>query len=365
MASTGLDFVNQFTLNNEGITDLRKLLFLERIIGGSVTQTCDFMNGVRQGERIGGVGELDPVGLPSNGCSPQWKNTNLVTQEKQWDLGAYEVAEQICYDDFKDTIVRYAMNKGTDIADLTTTDYFDAILDPVMREALDKMIWRLVWFGDKDADNVDDGGVITDGVNPALFRINDGLFKRLYAIIAANSLQRVTIAANTATTYEDQISAIRAAGIATGIFDKILFNAPIKLRQRADKVLLVTQSLADALTIDVKRNNGSDLQWTAVLDGLGNEVSLMTTTKYNGQTIIALPIWDEMIQSFEDDGTKWNNPHRAVFASKTTLKAGTESFDMIADLQIFFVQKDQMNHMLVKDKVGTLVWEDNLTMFAY
>jgi hypothetical protein len=133
----------------------------------------------------------------------------------------------------------------------------------------------------------------------------------------------------------------------------------MKLRQKSDKILLVTQTLADALAIDIKTNNkGSNLQWESLFDGF------VSATQYNGQTILALPIWDEMIQSFENTGTKWNKPHRAVFASKETLKGGVESNNMLADLQIFFSQKDQKNYLLAKDKAGTLTWEDELIMFA-
>ena len=359
MASTGLNYMNEFTVSNQGIMDLRELLFLEVLQHGSVAETVDFMTGVKHGSRLGGVGELDPVGLPGNGCNPNWQKSNLKTQEKVWELGAYEVAEELCYADFEDTIVQWALKTGTDRADLTGTDYIDAILDPVMRIALEKMIWRMVWLGDKDADNVDNGGSITDGVNADLFKINDGLFKRLYEIVASRPLQRVTIAANTQATYATQISAIRAANVATGIFDNLIYNAPMRLRQRTDKVLMVTQTLADALAIDIKRTTGSDLQWRSIFAGL------VSATEYNGQTILALPIWDEMIQSFEDTGTNWNNPHRAVFASKNDLKAGTESSDMIAFLKFWFSDDDQVNRMLVKDKVGTLTWEDDLIMFAY
>ena len=365
MASTGQSFIDQFTVNNQGIKDLRELLFLSRLKYGVINETMDLMTGVVNGSRLGGVGEMEPVGTPSNGCNPQWKASNIDTIEKVWELGAYEVPEQICYADLENTIVQWSKRTGTDIADLTGTDYIDVIVEPLLSQALEKMLWRLLWFGDKNALNIDDTGNITDGVNVDLFKVCDGMFKRLFAITAANTAQRVNIAANTAATYASQITQIRADGVATGIFESLLFNAPVKLRQKSDKILLVTQTLADALTIDIKKNRGSDLQWTAVLDGLGNPSTLMTTTVFNGQTIIALPIWDEMIQMFENTGTAWINPHRAVFASKSVLKGGVEGTSEMADLQIWFNRDLQLNRMLVKDKLGTLTWEDNLVMFAY
>ncbi|MDR2087113.1 MAG: hypothetical protein LBP72_08050 [Dysgonamonadaceae bacterium] len=366
MPSTGKEFFDQFAVSNQGITDLRELLFLSVLQFGSINETMDVLTGVVPGSRLGGVGELEPVGRPSNGCAPDWKSSKIGTLEKTWNLGAYEIAESICYADLEQTMVQFAMRTGTDRADLTGTDYIDAIVEPRLRLAMEKMIWRLFWFGDTAAanvnivDGVNTGGNITSGVDPTLFTVTDGLFKRLLAITAANAEQRVVISANAQATKAAQLDALKATGVATSIFDRLVYDAPMKLRQKSDKILLVTQTLADALAIDVKANNkGSDLQWESLFDGF------ITATKYNGQTILALPIWDEMIRAFEDTGTKWNKPHRAVLASKNTLKGGVNSSNMIADLQIFFSQKDQTNYLLAKDKVGTLTWEDELVMFAY
>jgi hypothetical protein len=359
MASTGKQFFDQFTVNNQGITDLKELLFLSILQYGSINETMDILTGVRQGAHLGGVGELEPVGRPSSGCDPQWKTSKIATQEKIWELGAYEIAESICYADLEETMIQFSLRTGTERADLTGTEYIDAIVEPVLAQAMEKMIWRLFWFGDKAAKNITGGGIITDGVDPTLFTTTDGLFKRLSAIVTAKPLQRAVIDANTQTTYAAQKEAIRASGVATGILDKLIYNAPMKLRQKSDKILLVTQTLADALAMDVKANNkGSNLQWESLFDGF------VSATQYNGQTILALPIWDEMIQTFENTGTAWNKPHRAVYASKNTLKGGVESNNMLADLQIFFDQKEQKNYLLAKDKAGTLTWEDELIMYA-
>ena len=72
-----------------------------------------------------------------------------------------------------------------------------------------------------------------------------------------------------------------------------------------------------------------------------------------------------MIRSFEDNGTTWNKPHRAVYAPKSSLKLGVNSDDMIAFLKVWFSDDDQENKMLVRDKVGTMTWEDDLITFAY
>ena len=364
MASTGYLDMNNFAINNHGITDLRKLLFLTVIDpegeDNSLKDVLEINTGIEDGERVGGVGEFAPVGLPSSGCNPDWKGTKLATAEKQWKLGEYEIAEEICFADLEKTIVQYAMRRGTDIADLTGTDYIDAIVEPRMVLAMNKMLWRLAWFGDITADDVTGGGFITDGINLNLFHVCDGLFKRIFDIVSANPLQGISIAANSAATKIDQIAGIRASGVATSLMDKLIYDSNPKLLQHSDRVLLVTKSIADALAMDIKANNkGSDLQWQSLFNGFAS------ATVYNQQQIISLPIWDEMIRMFEDDGTVWNLPHRAIYAPKSSLKLGINSNDMLSYLDIFFDKKSQTNNIIARDKVGTMTWEDDLIMAAY
>lgn len=359
MASTGLNDFNQFTPDNGAIRDLRELLFLAILQSEALERTLTVQPGALHGHKIGGVGEMGPVGTRQPGCKPTFNSTEIATQEKAWELGQFTVAEEICYADLRETLIRYAMKAKTSIADLTGTDFIDIIVEPTLSAALDKMLWRLFWFGDTAASNADDGGIITDGVNPELFHVCDGFFKRLLAITTANPLQRVTIAANSATTRANQIAQIRAEGAAMKIFEDLIYNADMRLRQATDKVILCTQSMADALAIDVKRITGSDLQWESLFGGL------VSATRWNGEEILALPRWDEMIAAFESNGTALNKPHRALFASRGTLWGGVASNDLLAELQIWFSQDDQVNRMLAKDEIGTIIWEDNLIQYAY
>jgi len=359
MSSTGQIEFTSLTPDNGAVMDLKELLFLTVLQSEAFEKTINLFPGAIHGHKLGGVGKMGPVGTKQPNCQPTWNSTNIKTQEKEWDLGEWTVAEQICYKDLEETLVRYAMRSKTDIADLTGTDFMDIIVEPKLTEAMIDMVWRLYWFGDKSAANVQDGGIITNGIDTELFKVCDGFFKRLFAITAANPKQRIEIAANTAASYQLQRDGIRAAGIATGIMDDLVYNSDIRIRQAKDKAVLCTQSFADALAIDVKRTTGSDLQWESLFDGL------VSATKFNGQDIIALPKWDEMIAAYEDNGTTLNLPHRVLYAPKSNLLAGIASNNLIALLKTWFSEDDQVNRMLAKDKVGTLIWEDELIQFAY
>lgn len=359
MASTGQLEITNLTPDNGAVMDLRELLFLTVLQSEAFERTVNLFPGAIHGKIIGGVGKMGLVGELMPNCKPTWNATKIPTQEKKWDLGEWTVAEEICYKDFVETLVRYAMRKKTSVADLTGTDFLDIIVEPKLTEAITEMLWRLYWFGNTTASNVADGGSITAGVDPKYFKVCDGFFKRLFAITAANEKQRVVIDANTAASYQAQRDGIRAAGVATGIFDKLIYDADIRIRQATDKGVLCTQSYADALAIDVKRTTGSDLQWESLFGGL------VSASKFNGHDILALPKWDEMITAFEDNGTTLNKPHRVLYAPKSNLLAGVASDNLIAELKTWFSDDDQVNRMLARDEIGTIIWEDDLIQFAY
>lgn len=359
MASTGQLNIQDLTPDNGAITDLRELLFLSVMQSPALESTFTVYPGAEQGKNVSLVGKMGMVGEYQPNCEPAWNATSIDFTEKKWDLGEWTISEQICYKDLMNTLVRHAMRTKTSVADLTGTDYIDIVVEPKLREAMSDMLWRLSWFGDKDADNVSNGGILTNGLDNKYFTISDGFFKRLFAITAANADQKISIAANTAATYQAQRDGIRQEGVAIGIMDKLVYDADIRIRQAADRVVLCTQSFADALAIDAKRTTGSDLQWESLFDGL------VSATRFNGEEILAINKWDTMIKAFEDNGTTLNKPHRALYTSKSNLLAGVRSNNLIEELQIWFSQDHQVNRLLARDEMGTMILDEEMIRFAY
>lgn len=365
-ASTAYNDVKDLTPSNQGIENLRELIMLTVLKIGALSETMNIVYGARNGKIVGGIGEFGLVGEAAKMCNPEWNNTNLAPQEKKWELGPFMIKESICADDFVATVAQFAMKTGTDKADMSSDDLVTYIIEPRLLYAIEKGLWRVYWMGDTDAENVDIeegenvGGDITAGIDVKFFNMTDGLFKRLYAIAPTGSAQRVAISANAQATKALQLSSIFTEGLMTTVMDNIIYKADMKLRQKEDRIVLMTQSAADALAWDIKKSNkGSDLQWESLFDGL------VWATKYNGETIYALPIWDEMIRSFNDLGATYLDPHRVVYASKETLMGGIESTELLNTLKIWFSQDTQTVKILARDEVGTMVWEDNLVMFGY
>lgn len=349
---------NQFTVDNGAITDLRELLFLTVYDDPDIDLTIKNETGVTNGKKLGYIDSMGDVGEARSGCDPQYSKVNVTGIQKEWELGDWEIAKEICYDELENTIAEDSLNTGTDRAYLQDTPYWDQVLMPLLEKAMKEMFWRIVWFGDKDAKNIADGGILKAGINPKLFNMCDGLWKRLQAIIAANPNQHTEIAANAATTYLDQKNGILVPGTAIKIFDTLLADADSRIFDKPGSAIFCTNSMFKALRTDlVERYGKTTMPFENVATGI-------TLSEYDGRTIIALDIWDRLIKKFEDTGTALNCPHRAIVCSPDNLFVGTNDKDKIASLSVHFNDKDRNNYIYAASKIGTLVGEDELVQVA-
>lgn len=346
----------KLTLNNENLGSIRdavqETLFNDEQFNRYVT-----IAKVKNGDPIALIGDLEMVGKKGSGCDPTYDEKGIANSMKRWVLGDWQIPIKICYDSLKGTIAEYSLKTGTEIGDLTDTDVM-AIYTAALTRAIQQMIWRFGWFGDTAAQNVSDGGKITNGVSTDMFTTCDGLFKRIFAICAGNTAQRTTIAANAKTTAAEQKSAMLAKGAATDLIDQLLMDADSRILDDGSAVLMMTRSLADALTYDIKKTYQQIMPWEKVFDGFD-------VANYNGVTIARISIWDRLIAANEKGTTTVNLPYRAVFANPKQLLVGTPQDSLISDLDIWFSKKERRNYIYSTGKIGTAVLEEKLVHAAY
>ena len=355
-----IDFA-KFTPDNGEINKLSELLFLADYEPDSLGAMFNVLPGQVNGKKVGFVGSFGLVGKAAQGCDPTYNDSILTANEQTWDIRPWDVAESLCFEDLEGTIFQVALRKGTRVADLTNTDYMDYIINPKIEMAIRQMKMRLAWFGDTAAESVADGGVIADAGNVPYFTVTDGFWKRLYLLVTANAQRRTTIAANAQTTFAAQDSGIKAAGVATGILNSLIMDAPIELRQAADQRIYITLSLADALKYDLQQNNkGSELQWESLFDGIQR-------TTYQGIELIVDPYMDKVIKGYEGvtGGKAWNKPYRAIYTTKSNMLIGVPGTSDVEDVEVFFDQKDRKNYIYVRDAMGTMIADPNLVQVAY
>ena len=359
-------FFNNIEVSEKDIRDLRELIPM------SIFQDEDFnkfvtLRKVQNGDPVGLIGDLDAVGIAGAGCDPTYAETGIANAQKRWELGDWEIPLKICYEDLQGTIAEWSLKTGTPVADLTGTDFMTYILRPALERAMRQMIWRFGWFGDTEAQNITDGGSLTDGTDPDLFKTCDGFWKQLFAIGTANDAQLTAIAANTAKetvggtqviTTAAQKAAILTQGAATDIFDAIIMDADSRITASSDSIILCTKALADALTYDVKKVHHQIMPWEAVFEGV-------KVSEYGGYKIAAISIWDRILQTYENTGPAVNMPYRAVFVNPKNLQVGTNASDLISELDVWFDHKERRNYIYATGKIGTMILEDEMVHLAY
>ena len=356
MASTGLDF-SQITPDNGAVRDINRLIFKDVLSAERIGALLNIFPRVYNGDKLALIGEFGLVGTENTGCNPEWGNDAIATEEKTWDIAAWQIAEKLCWADVENTLVKYTLNTGTDIADMTSNDYLDEIVVPRLELAIAKMLIRLELFGDKAAETVTDGGVIKDTVDPAYFTLTDGIFKQLFTSVAAGDTPKVTIAANSEATIAAQLAAINSEAVDT--LNNMIANANPILRQASDQIIYVTQAFATGLEAQLlSQCCGSDLQWHALFGGIRE-------TTYRGIKLRVIPQWDEIIQSYEGDGTAYNLPFRAIYTTSQNLALGVNGTDEFSGLRITFDPVTLFNYIYATDKMGALVIDDKLAVIAY
>lgn len=356
---------SQFTVDNGALRDLGELLFLTTFNNPDIELVMTQETGIFNGQKLGYIDDMGDVGKNQSGCNPSYDNVNVTGIEKTWELGSWQIPLKMCYTELENTLAKYSLNWGTDVANLTDTPYWNNVLIPLLQRSMLDMYWRIVFFGDKDAKNIDDSGLLTADIDPKLFNMCDGFFKRFKAITAENPHQLTTIAANTEkdsaqskVTYASQKEAIRKEGVAISIVDDLLSDADSRIFDKEDHTIFMTNSLFKALRNDVKRLHNLQLTVEHVTGGI-------QMSQYDGHKILVLDIWDRMIKKYEDNGTSLNCPHRAILASPQNLFAGTTAKDAISDVSVTFDDVTRLNHIFAQSNIGTLVGEDALVQCAF
>lgn len=344
------NYLSNLTYCAGDVKDLRDLIRESLWADEDLRQYMNLLR-VKNGEKAGFIGDLDDVGVAGAGCDPTYTAGGMENHEKTWALGDWNIAKKICYTAIQNTVAEYTLNTGTDIQDLTTTEFMDYILRPALEKALRVMMWRIAYFGDTAAATITNGGQLTNGTDPNLFKATDGFFKKFAAIVTTNPAQLTAIAANLQTTYATQKAAILTSGVATGILDSIRLDAPAKITGDPDGIILMTGRLADALAYDIKQTYKTIMPWETVFEGLD-------VAEYDGVRVARLRIWDQMIDKYFNTGTAWENPYRAVYTTIRNLGVGTNADDLFSDFDIFFDKKDRNNYAYATGKIGTLVFDD-------
>lgn len=324
--------LEKFTFVGETLKGVGQLSFeLMRNQRNALTFVTTFGN-IKVEKEVGFLGKGGLVGKASSGCDPMPQNFNAATRLVKWDPEDWEVLLHLCYKDLDGTIAEYSRKNGIKKPDFTQSDY-EAIVEELLARALNEFLWRFIWFNDKDAKNVSEGGVITNGVDKDYFNIINGYWKQIFAQATANPKQHITISANSQSTYAGQTM---TPAQARTLLSDIIWKAPLELRQQEDKFILATQNLVDLYVQSL-----SDSAQIALESVESKFINGVKAIMIHGVEVIALPEWDENIQAYENNGTSYHLPFRALYTSKKVLGVGFDDESDFEKLDVWYDRNDR------------------------
>lgn len=321
------------------------------------------VNGIVAKQKIAILGRFQGLlGAGSGECNPDASSTTIKASQKSWDPATVSDRLVYCWTDLKETFFVWGLKKGIQKADLTGTEFL-VFVEELLSDALIETYLRIAYFNDTDAAATDDSpaGNITSGTNLAFFNKIDGIFKQIFAIVAADA-NRLT---SGLTSRNGQASFAAQAFTDTDTTNKVVtktlqnmkFGADMRLRGKANLVYIATQSVVDQYERELI---ASEANFT--IDRLENG---FTVLKNGGIEVIGFDFWDRIIRAYFSNGTKYYLPHRIILSTPENLQIGTEEASALSEYDVHYDKTLKKTIVDFQFNLDAKVVEDHMIQVAY
>lgn len=333
------------------LRSLNELVVTAVLSAPNLTEYHTLVTGIKNDKRIGIIpGTFGLVGKAAQSCNPVAHCYENTAVEKTWEPRYLEVIIDMCIDELSDTLMKLALKCGVDLYDLTKTEIFTFILN-ILSGDIEKMVFRHAWFGDRNATNFP-VGVLTPGVDEGFFNIIDGFWVQLAAIYAANADRRTAFVGNDQATTALQFS-VATPVLTYANLNAVIDAAPAELAAQPDRVLIVTNSIMQRIRRQLQTLGTIFQDYTLMPNGL--EIA-----KWDGIPIYSTPLWDQWIRAYENNGTTLNNPHRAVYTTKSNLNIGMACNSLFENINTFYDPRSRYNRIEAVDAFDAKIIDDRL-----
>lgn len=343
--------LDALTFTADEVRSLNELVVTAVLESPVLTLFHTFHTGIKNDKNIGIIpGTFGLVGKAAQNCNPEAQCYEDTAIQKVWQPKYIEIIIDMCKNELEDTLMKLSWKCGVEMYDLTNTDVFEFILDILVKD-IEKMIFRHVWFGDTAAANVNAGGVITDGYDVAFFNIINGFFQQLAVIYAADPNRITALPGNTQATYALQDSVATPALMYTAV-NLMMDSAIAELTVQADRIIICTRSVNQRLV--------RHLQGLGIVYEIEYAINGLEVGKWDGVTMYTMPLWDQWIRAYENDGTRYNNPHRAVYTTKSNLNIGMVCTSLFDNINTFYDPRSRINRIEAVDAFDAKIIDDRL-----
>lgn len=362
---------SDLTFSPEEVRSINETIFEEIYAKPAITEFLTPYENVKAGKQIVFMGVLNGlVGQThdNTNCAPVENTAGITNTEKFWDPAFWDDRFSECWDDLIETFFVYSLKEGTERGDLTTTDFGQFFIDRY-KDALAEMFFRYVWFGDVDAATISAspaGHFVAAGFAAKRWNLIDGIWKQIFAAVAANSARKTAGLAtkNAQATFalQEFDSTDTTNRVVTTMLQNLTFNADYRLRDKSERFIIVTQSVADQYVreLEAAASNGITIAWEQMQDGI-------TMMKRMGVTIYVFSFWDRMIRTYmrNSTGLGYYLPHRALMTVKSNIAFGTSDSGNFSKVDPFFDRLTNKSYFDVAGNLDAKLMQSYLFQAAY
>jgi hypothetical protein len=348
------------TFNGDEIKELSEAIFESTFAKPEASLFHTFTPGIKAKKQIALLGRIEGLtGKGSGECDPTANGSTIGMSEKFWDPATVSNRETECWENLKGSFFIYGTSCGIAQADLTSTDFW-AFLMERMADTLIEEYYRIAWFSDLAADNAPAGN-ITAGIDLGYFNKIDGLWKQLFAIVTADANRKtagIDSRNGQATFALQEFDATDTANnVVTNTLQNMRYGSDFRLRGKEGLQYIVTQSVADQYERELTAAN---ISFTT--ERLENG---MTMLRSGGIEVIGFQFWDRMIRTYENDGTVYFLPHRALLTVKENTQIGTCEEANLSEMGTIYDPIKKEMHLDTGYNIDAKIIEDYLVQVAY
>lgn len=354
--------ISGLTLNMEESQQVSEAVFEYVLEVSDIAEYHDVHTGIQWETQIPFIGVLGLVGKKILACKPDANGSTIPLSEKKW-------TPQLIGDRFEHCSVeadpllklfKKVKNINPDFYDRINSEELGIVLMRIS-EAMREMLHRIIWFGDLAADEVSQGGVLTNGTDILFFTMLDGLWKQIISLdIPTTSKYYIKIAANDGVDYDAQQTL--ASDYAYTLFKSMWKASDARFKQLVQKgtivpVIHVTSGIAENWQ-DYKEDKSVGFTLQNIEEGGLKEMfrKLEIITRYD---------WDAVIQAYQDNAVTWNLPNRALMTVKGNIPIGTVNTSDLDKVKSFYDDYNEVNVMDFRLKLDAKFLEDYLAVAAY
>jgi hypothetical protein len=338
---------------NEAKDLIRTKMFENKAFINDVT----LVSGINHDTEVGYLNELGDIGVKASTtkCGINEIEVVATTDKKTWVPKSFDSRIVICLDEMLNSIMSKTFKKGTDATNPEGTVFEDIFMELLDRELI-RMQNRFIYLCELNAAKYNDspagdfgafleGNVAKGALNINLVNIQDSLFKKATAVIAASPDQGIDLSfANGEATYAAQNAAMTPA-LAYDAANKFYYNAPLNtISAFGEQGAYVECTLAFFRKLQ-QYFQGKELE--SLLTNLENGKQQITV---NGINFVSNPSIDWLIQRFQNTGTKLINPFRAMLRAKKNILFGVPDAANWGYFNAFYENKDRKFYIDIKDK---------------